>query len=106
MSQLSSRDITISILVKDLEGEVFDVSLDFSVAKSTTDKSFGVEDGVVGVHRDLILGGVADESLIVGEGDIGWCRSVSLVVGDDLDSIVLPDTNARVGCAKVNADSF
>ncbi len=48
----------------------------------------------MGVHGDLVLGSIADETLIVGEGDIRGCRPVTLVVGDDLNTIVLPDTDA------------
>ncbi len=48
---------------------------------------------IVRVHRDLILCGITDETLCVGEGDIRRCRSVTLVVGDDLNTIILPDTD-------------
>lgn len=51
---------------------------------------------VVGVHGDLVLGGISDETLAVGEGHVGWGGSVTLVVGDDLNSIVLPDTDTTV----------
>ena len=34
-----------------------------------SDQTLGVEDGVVGVHGDLVLGGVTNETLGVGEGD-------------------------------------
>lgn len=49
---------------------------------------------VVGVHRGLVLGGVADETLVLREGDIGRGRSITLVVGDDFDTVVLPHTDA------------
>ena len=49
---------------------------------------------VVGVHGDLVLGSVTDETLIFEEGDIRGRGAVTLVVGDDLNSIVLPDTDA------------
>jgi hypothetical protein len=44
----------------------------------------------------LIFGGIADETLVVGEGDIRGGGAVTLVVGDDLYTIVLPDTDAAV----------
>ena len=51
------------------------------------------EDGVDGVHGNLVLGGVADKPLGVGERDIRRRGAVALVVGDDLDTVVLPDTD-------------
>ena len=33
---------------------------------------------VMGVHGDLIFGGISDETLVVGEGDIGWGGAVAL----------------------------
>uniref|UniRef100_A0A6V7QSZ9 Uncharacterized protein n=1 Tax=Ananas comosus var. bracteatus TaxID=296719 RepID=A0A6V7QSZ9_ANACO len=62
------------------------------------------EDGVGGVHGDLVLRGVADEALGVGEGDIGRGGAIPLVVGDDLHAIVLPHPHARVGGAEVDPD--
>ena len=80
--------------VDDLEGEVLHVRLDLRVLELASDKTLGVEDRVVGVHRDLVLGRITDQTLVVGERDVGWCRAVTLVVGDDLYAIILPDTNA------------
>ena len=45
------------------------------------------------VHGGLVLGGVADETLVLREGDIRGGSSVTLVVGDDFDTVVLPDTD-------------
>ena len=70
------------------------IGLNLSVIELAADETLGVEDGVVGVHRDLVLGGIANQPLAVGERDIGGCCAVTLVVGNDLDTIVLPDTDA------------
>ena len=62
------------------------------------------KDGVGGVERRLVLGGVADEALGLREGDVRGRHAVALIVGDDLDAAVLVDADARVGGAQVNAD--
>ena len=85
---------------------MLDVRLDLSIRVLAANETLRVEDRVVGVHRDLVLRGIADQPLVVGEGDIRGCRAVTLVVGNDLDTVILPDTDARVGGAQVNADSF
>ena len=69
------------------------LGLYLSVGELATDQTLRVKDGVVGVHRDLVLRGIADQPLGVGEGDVGWSCAVTLVVGDDLNTIVLPDTD-------------
>lgn len=45
------------------------------------------------IHGDLILCGIADETLALRERDIGGSRPVALVIGDDLNTIVLPNTD-------------
>jgi hypothetical protein len=48
---------------------VLHVGLDLSIGELATDQSLGVEDGVLGVHGDLVLGGISNETLGVGETD-------------------------------------
>ncbi|GMR52836.1 hypothetical protein PMAYCL1PPCAC_23031, partial [Pristionchus mayeri] len=88
----------------DLQGPVLHVRLDGLVVELASDESLGVEDGVVGVHGDLVLGGISDETLAVGESDIRGSSAVTLVVGDDLDLAVHEDTHARVGRAQIDSD--
>jgi len=57
-----------------------------------------------GVHGSLVLGRVSDETLRFSEGDIGRGGSVSLVVGDDFNTVVLPDTNTGVGGSEIDTD--
>ena len=57
---------------------MFHVGLDGRVVEFATDETFGVEDGVRGVHGDLVLGGVTNQTLRVCEGNIRWGGSVTL----------------------------
>jgi len=52
------------------------------------------ENGVNRVHGDLILGSVTDQSFGIGETDVRRRRPVTLVIGDDFDTVVLPDSDA------------
>jgi hypothetical protein len=78
-------------LVNDLEGEVLHVGLNFRISEFPADQSLGVEDSILRVHRDLILGGITNETLSVGKGDKGWGGSVALVVGNNLNSVISED---------------
>lgn len=75
-------DDGLATLVDDLEGEVLHIGLDLSIGKLATNQPLRVEDGVVGVHGDLVLGGITNETLGVGESDEGRCGPVTLVVCD------------------------
>ena len=50
----------------------------------------------MGVHGDLVFGCITDEPLIIRKGDIGRGGAVALVVGDDFDTIILPDTDTTM----------
>jgi len=64
------------------------------------------KNGVNRVHGDLVLGGITNETLGVGEPDIRRRRSVTLVVGNDLNTIMLPDTDTRVGGSEIDSDGW
>merc|ERR1719357_1210244 len=53
-------DMRLGVLLNKLEGEELDVSLDGLVGELTSDETFGVEDCVLGVGGQLVLGGVTD----------------------------------------------
>jgi hypothetical protein len=41
-----------------------------NVLKSATNQTFGIEDGVTGIHSGLILGSIANQTLLSRESDI------------------------------------
>ena len=79
----------LSLFLEGLEREVLDVVLDGAVAPVAADEPLGVEDGVLGVRRQLVLGRVADQALaLFRERHVGRGDPVALVVGDDVDAAV------------------
>ena len=85
-------DDRLATLVDDLEGEVLHVGLDLSIGELAANEALGVEDGVVRVHGDLVLGRVTDQTLGVGEGNERGSGAVTLVVGNDLNAVITVDT--------------
>ena len=57
------------------------------------------------LHCHLVFGRIADHSLCVCECNITRCRSVALVVCNNLHLAVLENTDTRIGCAQVDANS-
>ena len=51
----------------------------------------------MGVHGSLVLGGLTNQPLLVGEGDERGGGEATLLVGDDLDIASLVGGDAGVG---------
>ena len=92
-------------LVDDLEGEVLGISLDLRVGELAADQTLRVEDCVVRVHGDLVLSSITDETLGVGESNERGGGSVTLVVGNDFDTVITEDTHTGVGGSQIDTDS-
>ena len=90
---------------------MLDIGLHFDIVELATNETLGIEDAenacqqwkrqdqemdlrVVRVHGDLVLRGITNETLSLRERDVGGGSPVTLIVGDDLDTIVLPDADA------------
>ena len=64
--------------------------LDGLVGPLSANQPLSIEDGVLGVAGQLVLGGVPNQSLSLGsEGHVARGDSVTLVIGDDLNTAVL-----------------
>lgn len=62
------------------------------------------EDSVERIHSDLVLGSVADESFGISESNIRRRRSISLIIGNNLNTIMLPNSNTRVSGTEIDTD--
>ena len=105
-----NRNGGFTALVENVDGPVLHVALHFRFIHFTANETLCVKDPrkktsvsytkgkknirVVWVHGDLIFGGITDETLGVREGDVGRGCPITLIVGDDLNAVILPDTNA------------
>jgi hypothetical protein len=99
-------DVRLAVLVEGLEGEELDVLLNVGVGPLATHESFDIENRVFRIRRQLILGGVADEAFLVGEGDVRGGDSVALVVGDDFDAAVFHHSDAKTKINKTITFNF
>lgn len=79
----------------DLEWQELDVLLYRRVIPSASDETLGVEDSVLGVGCELVLGRIANQTLpFRSESHIRRRDAVALIVGYDLHAAVLEHTDA------------
>merc|ERR1719424_2441537 len=86
-----------------LEGPQLDVRLYGRVRKLAPDEALGIKDGVLWVPCNLVLRSVADQTLGVRERNIRRSGAVALIIRDDLNTIVLPNPDARVRGTQIDA---
>ena len=71
------------------------VVLDVLVVEFAANETLGVEDGVLGVGGQLVLGGIADQTVaLLGERHVRRRDAVALVVRNDLHASSLEDSDA------------
>lgn len=70
--------------------------------------SLGIENGVAGVHGSIVLSGLTNQTLLLGERDERRGGEGTLLVGNDFDIAALVGSNARVGgaCCEENVSAF
>jgi hypothetical protein len=77
--------------------------LDSSITEFTANQTFGIEDSVTGVHGNLILSGISNKTLGLVEGNVRRGGTITLIVGNDLYTIILPYSDARVCGTEIDA---
>ncbi|ONH66314.1 NAD-specific glutamate dehydrogenase [Cyberlindnera fabianii] len=71
-----------------------------------TSNETGILNGVLWVHGSLILSSITNETLSVGKGNVRWSGTVTLVVGDDLNTVISVVGHTGVCGTQINSDSF
>lgn len=71
---------------------------------TSLDTGKGIRTAFQRVTRLSHLGGISNQALCVGKGDVRRRGPVALVVGNDLDPVVLPYPHAAVRRPQVDAD--
>mmetsp|Transcript_26049 Transcript_26049/g.61181 ORF Transcript_26049/g.61181 Transcript_26049/m.61181 type:complete len:208 (+) Transcript_26049:833-1456(+) len=100
-----------SLLVfRDLVRKELLVFLHGRVVEIPPDQSLDVEEGTRGILGGLILGGVADQPTAAGrsvfrKADVGGGDAVALFVRANIDPVVSPDADARVGRSQIDSDA-
>ncbi|CEO96728.1 hypothetical protein PBRA_005332 [Plasmodiophora brassicae] len=101
---LDLKGRAVALLLDDRERPQLHVGLNDRVGELAADQALGIVDRVLRVSGSLVLGGLTNETLGLGEGDVRRRRAVALVVGNDLHGVVLPASDARVRRAEVDTD--
>ena len=111
LASIFNTDIWFACLAEDLKREVLEIRLNLCIVELATNETFCIENTrnqilissenmngkkdlrIMGVHGDLVLCSIADQALVVREGDVGRCCAISLIVCNDFYAIILPHTH-------------
>lgn len=87
-------DVRLTVLLDNGEREEFNIMLHGRVRPFATDESLRIEHGVLGIRRQLVLSGIANQSLAVsGERHVGWCNSITLIISYNFHATILVDAD-------------
>ena len=95
----------VSLLADDLERPMLHIRDDGRVIHFTTDETLGIEHGVDRVHGSLILGSITNQTLRLSERNPRRGGAVALIISNDLDALILPDTDARIRGSQIDTNS-
>ena len=81
-----------TLALQNLERPVLHVRLDRRLSKPTTDQTLRIKHGIRRIRGRIALRSIADKTFFVSETHIGRCRAITLIIRNDLNPIILPDS--------------
>ncbi|EDZ70768.1 hypothetical protein AWRI1631_120310 [Saccharomyces cerevisiae AWRI1631] len=90
-------NLWLTVNIDQLEWEVLHITLHFWVVEVSTDQTLSVENSVSWVHSSLVLSSVTNQSFSISETNERWSGSVTLVVGNNVNTIIRKVSNTGVG---------
>ena len=94
----------VTLLADDLERPMLHIGDDVKFVHFATDKSLRIEHSVDRVPGSLVLSCITNQALRFRERNPGWGGEVALVISNDLNTLVLPDTDARVRGTQIDTN--
>jgi len=92
-------------VIEDAEREVGHVFLKLGIAEGAPNHTLGIKYGGTRISGSRGFRGVANQSLSVRKSNHGRDCTCAGVRGDDLNAIILPDSNAGEGGSKINTNN-
>mmetsp|Transcript_7571 Transcript_7571/g.15800 ORF Transcript_7571/g.15800 Transcript_7571/m.15800 type:complete len:304 (+) Transcript_7571:60-971(+) len=89
-----------------VKGPMLKIGLDGRLTKFASQETFGIKDSVGGIHGRLRFGRITNQTLRVVEGDVGRSRAIALVIGNNLHTIILPNTDTGIGRSQINSNGI
>jgi len=93
-------------IIDDLEWPILHVILHYRVVKTSTNETFGVVDGICGIHRHDTLCSFTNVPLISLKHHTRRCGSITRIIGYDFHLAIAKNSNAGVGGAQINTNSW
>ncbi|KAL4571025.1 hypothetical protein LXL04_017775 [Taraxacum kok-saghyz] len=93
MDELETRDDTgVLVLVNDQRDPTILIDRKLTINR------------ISGIHGHLVLGGITYQPSGISKSNSRRSRHVALIIGNDLDMVMLPHTNTRVRSSKINSN--
>ena len=82
----------------------FDISLDGGILIFSTNESLCIKNSIKWISGSLVLSGISNKSFVFSEGNV-WRGGVeTLIICNDFDFIIHPDSYARVGSSEIDSN--